>query len=404
MKSIFVIAFSLVYLCCSAQNWTLYGPSGLHANNITFGAGVHNNDVICTNTGICINDGAGGSWNTYPAGLPVWEAIRFDADNILLVMGDGSYSDGIYKFNLGTLMYEIVGYCYIPTFIRFCTSNNLYYVGTRYNSLLISSDGAVWDSVPYFSGKACAAMDYYESHVAAVQENNIYATYYSSDAGISWSQSASTIPIHDLAFNASGDLYGVFTGFSNSSGLYSSPDFGETWNLEQWSDEMNTVGFDVVGNIFAGWHSSTIPSPGVAIYDPVSHDFNFISENLPNKNIHKFKVNPVLSSMTIFACTDTGVYYSNDYLSAIGETEVNRVRAIVSPNPFNTTATVRTTLKDGFVIEVYDPFGRRVLQDISMSNNYLILKGKLSAGMYFYKIRSSDEVFATGKIIISNLR
>jgi len=155
-------------------NWTLYGPNGVHANDILFGAGNHNYTVICTDKGVCVNNGVGSSWNTSNYGLPVWEAIPYDTNNVLLVMGNGSYSDGIYKFNLTTNTFNVVEWLCIPTFIKYNTNNNKYYVGTRYNGMLSSDDGISWDTVSYFQGKAATAMDFYGQHIVVTQENNLY--------------------------------------------------------------------------------------------------------------------------------------------------------------------------------------------------------------------------------------
>ncbi|MBI4646149.1 MAG: T9SS type A sorting domain-containing protein [Bacteroidia bacterium] len=409
MKTFLTIILGFLCIYLYAYNWTLYGPSGVHANNILFGAGSHSYSVICTNTGICVNDCPCGGWNTYTLGLPVWEAAPHDTSHILLVAGNGSYSDGIYNFDIISHTFNIIQYCYIPTLIRLCTVNNLYYAGTRYNSLLYSTDGITWDTVPYFSDKACAALDYYEQHLVAIQENNLFATYFSSDSGQSWAQSLSNILLHDIAFHPSGLLYGVFTGFSNSSGLYLSADYGETWNIVQWSDQMNTVGFDVAGNIFAGWHSSTIESPGVAVYDTISQNFNFISEGLPNKNIHKFKINPLLSNATIFTCTDTGVYYCNDYLTNNTEIIATSGQIKIYPNVFNDNGFYVSVNSDAKACNVrlslYDFSGRLLeQQEEKFDGNSIFIEhfnaSDLKQGLYFLvvDIDNASQIFKLVKI------
>ncbi|MFC2101195.1 T9SS type A sorting domain-containing protein, partial [Bacteroidota bacterium] len=345
--------------------------------------------VICTNNGVCLNNGIGASWNTYTYGLPVWEAIPYDSSNILIVMGNGSYSDGIYKFNLTTHTFNVVEWCYIPTFIKYCTNNNTYYVGTKYDGLLRSSNGISWDTVSYFQGKGCTAMDFYGQHIVISQENNIYAIYYSDNGGISWNQSASNIPLHDISFDQNGILYGVFTGISNSSGLYRSFDYGHTWNMEIFVDNMNTVGFDVVGNLFTGFHGAIAPCQGVAIYDTSANYFTFLNTGLPNKNIHKFKVNPVMSSITIFACTDTGVYYSNNYITSVNNNSFTSNSVHIYPNPANEILEIKS-FKDASV-EIINTNGQIIEELTSTKPNTTINVSKLSSGIYFIKVKADNE-------------
>jgi len=381
-KSIFTLSFIAMYMTVFGFNWTIYGPTGIHANNILFGAG-SGYDVICTDNGVCVNNGAGYSWNTYASGLPVWEAIPYDASNVLIVMGNGSNSDGIYKFNLLTNTYNIVESCDMPSFIKYCTINNTYYVGTRYDGMLSSADGVTWGTILYFQGKGCAAMDFYGQHIVVTQVNNVFATYYSDDGGITWNQSSSNIPFHDIAFDMNGLLYGVFTGTSNSSGLYRSYDFGHTWNMEYYIDNMNTVGFDALGEIFTGFHGATAPFEGVAIYDTTANNFTFLNTGLPNKNIHKFKVNPVLSSITIFACTDNGVYYCNDYVTSVQNNYFAENNIRIYPNPANDKIEI-TGLNNG-TIEIINVQGQIVKTLNTLGVKTTIDLTKLSGGVYFIK-------------------
>ena len=387
MKTLFTIL--LVSLCMTGFgiNWTLYGPAGVHANNILFGAGNHNYTVICTNNGVCVNNGVASAWNTVTFGLPVWEAIPYDTNNILLVLGAGSYSDGIYKFNLTTNTFNVIEWLYIPTFIKYSTNNNKYYVGSRYNGMLCSADGITWDTISYFQSKGCSDMDFYGQHIVVTQENNIYATYYSNNGGSTWNQSSSNIPIHALAFDQNGILYGVFTGNSNSSGLYISNDFGCSWNMEQFIDNMNTVGFDVMNNLFTGFHGALAPYGGVAIYDTLGNNFSFLNTNLPNKNINKFKINPIMSSITIFACTDSGVYFCNDYLSSINNNNFPENNVNIYPNPAKEKIIIESL--DKSTIEIFNTQGQIIKKYALTSKKAMINISKLSSGVYLIRVKTN---------------
>lgn len=403
MKKIILFLFLLAPVCGFSYNWTLYSPDSIHANDVYFNAFGH--DVICTNLGLCINDGPSYTWVNYNYNMPVLDAIPFpdSTDVLLCMMGNGSYSDGLYSFNMNTHVYHVVEWVPFATFVRYNSANDTYYAGSRYNGLYTSTDGLNWDTIPYFNSRGCADIDFFENHIAAIQENNIFATFYSHDGGVNWAQSTSTTPLHDLAYRSSGKLYGVFTGMSNSSGLYSSSDYGETWDLEQYEDDINVVGFDVVGNIFTGWHSSTY-STGVAIYDTSAYSFTFYNNGLGNTDINRFCINIILSSITIFVCTDSGVFYCNDYLSSIQQHTQPLTESVnVFPNPSSGNVSLSISpdieLKDA-EMELYNAAGDRVLsKHINAYENTIPLNG-IKPGIYYYSVRNKYGKISSGKLAV----
>ncbi len=390
MKTIFTSLLASLYVTVFGLNWTSYGPIGIHANSILFGAGSHGYDVICTNTGVCVNNGSAYTWHAYNYGMPAWEAVPYDTNNVLLIMGNGSYSDGIYKFNLTDNSFSVVEWIPFSTFIKYCPINDTYYAGSRYSGLYRSADGINWDTVSYFHNKGCAAMDFYEQHIVVVQENNIYATYYSDDEGINWNQSSSNIPIHDLAFDQNGVLYGVFTGNSNSSGLYISHDFGHTWDMEYFIDNINVVGFDVVGNLFTGFHDALPTFEGVAIYDTATNNFSFLNNGLPNKNINSFKINPILSSITIFACTDTGVYFCNNYITEIQDVFFDENNICIYPNPATDKITIISS--ENAAVEIFNIQGQFIKEISHTSSEIKADISELTDGVYMIKIKTQKAI------------
>ena len=74
----------------------------------------------------------------------------------------------------------------------------------------------------------------------------------------------------------------------------------------------------------------------------------------------------------------------------------------ISPNPFSnqTTFTIKNVLVENGTIEVFNTTGKRVLQNSNLQNQFNLLKGNLSRGLYFYKISIANEKIITGKFII----
>lgn len=389
-------------LSCGAYQWEPFTPDSINALTVCFDAGWPY--VVGTTKGLLINDGPSYSWISYNYNLPVWDIIPdIDSSGVFfLVMGNGSYSDGIYKFYLSTHTYRVIEWVINPTFIKFNPLNHTYYVGTRFNGLKTSSDGYSWTDVGYFNGKAAAAMDIYNNHICVVQENNTFATFYSNDTGRTWQQSSSLNPFHDIAFNSEGKLYGIFTGLSNSSGLYSSNNYGETWNYEQLDLGMNTVGFDVIGNVFVGWHFPIGYTNGIGVYDITHHDFGYLNRTLPCMNINKFKINQIMASITMFACTDSGVYFCNNYISELEIKNITSSEKINAfPNPSNEliNLSIPSDLGDNNEIIIYNSSGQIVKIIFKNKQNITIYKNDLGEGLYYYQFINNHNKVISGKFL-----
>jgi len=400
MKKILFILILNLPLLCNAYQWQAFTPDSVHALTICFDAGWPN--AVGTTKGLLLNDGPSYSWVSYNYGLPVWDIIA-DPDSsgvFMLVMGNGSYSDGVYKFYTLTHTYRVLEWFVNPTFIRFNPLDHRFYCGTRFNGMKTSTDGIHWSEIPYFSGKAAAAMDVFENHISVIQENNLFATFYSNDTGRTWQQSASTIPIHDLAYDRSGKLYGLFTGMSNSSGLFSSYNNGETWNREIWDMGMNTLGFDVTGNIFVGWHSPTGLTTGIGVYDSTQSRFTYLNAGLPCHNINRFKVNPVMASICIFACTDSGVYFCNNYISELGIKDTPVIGKVLAyPNPSGDFINLQFGDFSEGEISIYSPKGEMIRSYQMEDPELRITKCDIGTGLFYYQFRSKSKQIISGKIL-----
>lgn len=407
MKNTIIILLISMPLTLSAYTWSSFGPSGVHANDIVFNVGANNSIVICANDGLYISDN-GTTWyhhDTY--GLPVRGAIHLNDTSFIFVMGAGSFSDGIYLFSFNTMQQTVLNWTYIPEFIYQSDYDDYFYCG-YYAGLLYSEDGLDWVDIPYFIGKKCVWMDNnYHSYVVA-QSDTAHDIHYSDDGGKKWYETNCPYIITDFSFMCSGELYGIFPGFSNSSGLYSSLDFGLTWNLEIYSDNMITVGYDACVNIFTGWESSLGASDGVAIFDPFTKTFTFINAGLPNRNINRFGYNPQMSSMAMFACTDSGVYILQNYIVDIEEVIPTDNALSVFPNPFNEQATIEFNPQDNetdIKIEIYSLNGE-IVREIQLNLKYsrrqqvLFHRKDLKPGVYFLRLREPNNE-SYKKIIIS---
>jgi hypothetical protein len=389
-----------------AYSWIPFCPDSIQANNICFNVGSWKG-LICSDNGMYLWEEDIEAWSFYTyAGLPVTGAAYLDATRILVAMGNGSYSDGVYTFNLETHQFEVVEWMVNPNFMLVVpvmkAQNNKfideYYIGTQFSGMYRSVDGLTWTQVPYFNSKSCTAMACFDNHLVVTEVSNIYNIYWSDDDGATWNEAVVPPMITDLKFNYEGELYGIFPSVSNSSGLWYSQDFGQTWDVAFWSDFMSSVGFDAMGTIFVGWDSSGTGYEGIAIYDPDAPPpgLTFLNEGLPNTQINKILLNPSMSAIAIFCCTDQGVWMSYDYM--VGEEEHSALwnELNIYPNPFKECIIFDFIMLESApaILEIYSLSGKKYFQTkISGSLNTQqtftwnpVSEGlDLSPGIYFIK-------------------
>jgi len=250
-------------------------------------------------------------------------------------------------------------------------------------------------------------MDIHANHLVISEISNIHNIHLSDDGGESWQEAQVGSPmITDLKFNFDGDLYGVFPGYSNSSGLWRSSDWGNTWEVEFWSDNMSAVGFDAMSIAFVGWESPTSSNEGIAIYTPNSIPPNLspLNEGLPNLNINKILMNPTMSAIAIFCCTDAGVYSCYDYM--VGVEDLNEVEANIKlfPNPASNTDQIwietSANIKE---LNIYTFYGALISSwdwdQNSQQYSFDIKELNLDTGTYLIRVITDQNEF-TEKLII----
>jgi hypothetical protein len=170
---------------------------------------------------------------------------------------------------------------------------------------------------------------------------------------------------------------------------------------------MSTVGYDACVNVFTGWESTAGANDGVAIFNTVSKTFDFINLGLPNKNINKFRHDPFMSSISMFACTDSGVYILQNYIVNINEALTKNDNISIFPNPFNDKTTIeiiRDSRDQSVKIDLFNSEGRLVKTILNKSiipnvEHITLFREDLKSGVYFLRISNSSEMFIKKLVI-----
>jgi len=391
-----------------SYTWQLIGPDSVSVTDICFGVALPYM-MLCAENGMYLYNYSTQETEFYTYGLPVIGATHLNAEKFIVAMGDGSWSDGLWTFDLQTHEFEVIEWKPDPAFLYYCEHNSTYYAGFHFGGLLSSTDGLSWIEIPYFNGKSCVEMCSWEDHLVISTASNIAGIHYSDDSGESWSESDYWPPLtYDMQFSPEGVLYAIHPGISYSSGLYKSYDYGQTWDIEFWWGMMSAVGFDVFGNKFVGLDTQDPWLFGIAYFEMeaiTEPNFIMFNEGLGNTFINKIKTNPTMSAPVLFVCTEGGAYYS--YNIVIGEEEIIRPdeEIVVSPNPAFTSEQISIStpeIKGQVNIQLFSNSGKRVLQ--KKINNIENLKinldlPEIKPGVYFLKLTTVKEKF-TEKIIV----
>jgi hypothetical protein len=116
---------------------------------------------------------------------------------------------------------------------------------------------------------------------------------------------------------------------------------------------------------------------------------------------------PILSFTSISFNGGPPVAQFGSYLDALStDININSVSKnpiIVSPNPFNSSATLRlnsTTILKNAELKLYDVTGKKVIDMPVERNEITISRNGLENGIYFYSFINADQIPETGRLII----
>ncbi len=105
------------------------------------------------------------------------------------------------------------------------------------------------------------------------------------------------------------------------------------------------------------------------------------------------------SSFDAISNSITAIKYS--FYTNVPEIDNNSPTYSVSPNPFIDYFNIYSKSSfDNAVLILYDPTGRMILREkLPIGNSFLIQRGNLEKGMYFYELLQGQSITVSGKII-----
>lgn len=386
-----------------AHDWIPIGPDTVTVNGVYTSFSY---DILLLSDGILLDTDKG--WIKDSRQLPAWDIVELFPDTLIIAMGKGTRSDGIYQYVPGdSAAFEILYWTLNPHFIIKNPASNIYYAGSE-QGLLRSANGRDWEEVKFFNAKNCISMSCYKEHLAVSVWSDSSGIFYSEDQGNTWKLSINQHhPIYNLTFDENGTLFGLLPGISYSSGLWRSDDYGNFWENEFYSGDVYTLGY-TTNMLFIGWYPNRYKVDGIAMWDVLDKTLTFLDEGLPQKKIRKIVVNQVFDCPNVIACTDSGAYclcqipvkLQDDFILPMNLSVKNY------PNPFNAKAVFDVELPErGYIdFSIYDVNGKHIesLHDGLLEAGHHQLKwhaGAFASGVYFYKLESNFGMI-TGKSIL----
>lgn len=344
-------------------------------------------------------------WSPYYTGLtflPITSICCKDANTLMLTIGAGSYSDGIYNFDLTSHTWSVNEWFYLPGFVLRDPLSGTYYTGDQ-TGLHRSIDGANWTQISELGQQACTSFACRDNHAVANCGNGVY---YSSDSGQTW-QASTMILLEGFRFASDGALYGFMDAGSDSDGLWRSDDFGANWDPVIYSEHLSNIGPDYSGHLVLGWNQPNELGGYLALLTP-QHTLMPLAHPDLNSPVKQLDVFPLINTPSFYVINGQGLYYLTSFLNVSAEDELapppESWLKRIWPNPAKNSVNLELAEsgRESLSLNLYDLRGRKVLSEqVSAPPNGLLDLNlpELDSGLYLLKVAQGRRT-ALARIVI----
>jgi len=323
MKYVTLCSALVLATLCTALQVNPFGPSvdsftcaNLQQIPLTFGAVLNGQN--------CLFVEVDGQWQPYDTqNLPVKSIYVQSSTNLLVALGDGTDSDGLYGFNLSNHQWILVQWFSEPNFIKYNPVNSLYYLGDS-SGLYQSDNGTVWQHINMIGNGVCNSLDFCDNYLVANCGSQVFC---SADNGVNWSL-ANGVNLTDFHYTAETYLFSIMHVGSDSDGIWCSDDFGLNWFPCHYCSCVCELGPDFNGCLTIGRSQSDEPAQYVALYHPGDQICfcNHVSLDSPVKQMGLF---PWVDTPSFYVVNGQGCFYLTDFLT---ENDDPLIPAALSPN------------------------------------------------------------------------
>lgn len=402
-KIISILLFVLLGLQVFPYDWEVYSPPGVVALEIHFFEHDFCSALFSYDGFYLSEELISPTWEFFD--IPADGAAAYNADTILLILSEGSYSDGIYFLDVNTHQYSVAEYCYRPNFIVKEREDKHYFVGFE-DGMYESTDGHAWNEVAAFTGVECLDMAKGDPDFFAVAcdytENNVFVTY---DDGITWDQIIHDCHFFEIAFKGYYGMINNLVGVCNgvTGGLYELN--GNNWEILYFALSIQALGLDNSQTPYIGWYQGAPPDVGIGRFkmNPPNAGLTYFNEGLPNLNVFDISESPpIFGSNWVFCCTDEGAYVCKGISLGVESSPFREPDINIYPNPVrdNLHISVITEGMMGLELTVVSLRGEELLQRKITADGTCIDLSCIPSGIYLINVYDpSGRLVATKKLL-----
>jgi hypothetical protein len=398
--SCFLLLVLLSVNALFAYTWSPWGPSGVPIVKAEWQI-----PAVLSNGHIGLYES--GVWNYYThSNLSVIDFTSYDSNRLMVLLGSGSNSDGVYFFDVNNHNFQLLRWTMNPIFVKYCTSDSRYYVGGL-EGLSKTTDGTDWTEVSIPGTGTVTDFAYYGTQFVTCKNSQ---TWRSPDGGYTWIQSPYGSLIHGYRFNEDGVLYGIINAGTYSDGIWDSFDYGANWNVIEWTLHLSCVGPWFNNNLFFGWLNGEDSQIGVGMTVP-GGDYILINMGLTNLNIRCMEIFDLINTPSFWVGTDQGAFYCTGFLTPNDDQIVipSPSKLINYPNPFSSSTTFVFDFPKGsrdIKLDIYNIRGEKILSKVIERDAELTWNGQnrsgtaSSNGIYICKLISNGKTLATRSVLL----
>ncbi len=337
-----------------------------------------------------------------------------DVNNrIFCAFGCGSYSDGLYEFDVTTQEFELIDWYFYPHFVKKLSSG--FYYGYGYNmdgGLLHSANGEEWTEIDFFNNKDVTDIEENgDGKLFISAGNEIYLENEGSYTSLTTPSLIKDIYVRD--YPNDDEIYIASGGGSYSDAVY---------RVEYENNEITTLtyicGLFQPNKIYEYENYLVVGCidyfSNLFLVEPEENSqFQQIGEELGIEGAYCFDLAPI-NTPNFMVGTDIGVFLATN-LTSTDDQQIETVSFVDLsnyPNPFNPTTTIEFSIQNDSKVEliIYNIKGQKIKtlanNDFAKGSHSIIWNGdnvsgkSISSGVYLYKLNVNGKTEVMKKCLL----
>ncbi|HPS40221.1 MAG TPA: hypothetical protein PL124_12450 [Candidatus Cloacimonadota bacterium] len=381
MKYLFMTSLWMCVVVCVAFECSPFGPetgtlqcANLQMDPPSFG-GIGESGY--TTLYVFEND----SWQQYPfwtQDLPAIAVCKRDDATLMMAMGAGTYSDGLYNFDRNSHAWTINEWFIFPNFVLHCNLNDAYFIGEQ-AGLFRSGNAIDWTWITDIGSGACNSFAASGTHMIVNRDSFVY---HSADGGQTWSQ-ADMSNLRGFRYTSAGTLYGIMDVGSDSDGLWRSDDYGATWMSVLYTTGLASIGPDFNGVLPLGWREPETPGHYLALLDQ-QFQLEWLNHADLNSPVKDMQIFPLVNTPSFYVLNTEGCYFLTGFMPVDVNDETASAPLATGirlyPNPFMSEVKLELDKGSGAMVTEICNLKGQIVKTLTLREGITTWDGKDESG------------------------